>query len=134
MPDPALGGGSGWVSAAHAIVAAAVVSAGACIGIRFLAPAVLHGMIKPVQDGIALVAIAILLPEYLVTTALRRFDRRPPRLAYDLGDCVSWLASLAGATVSVILGASSRAADSVHPAVVAVLAAGLVLGHSLGQW
>jgi hypothetical protein len=104
--------------------------------VRFVLPAVLRSLILPVQDGIAVLAIIILTPEYLLTTTLRSFGQPPQRLAYDLGDSMSWAARAARAArtaVRVPFGTFSRTARGLHPLVAALAADGIALGYALAD-
>jgi hypothetical protein len=110
-------------------------SAGAaCVIVRFLLAPVLRALIEPVQEVITVLAITVLLPEYALTTAMRGLGRQPLRVAYDFGDSVSWSARQARNTIHSVLRISSLAAGRVPPAITAMIAGGIALGHAVGRW
>lgn len=104
-----------------------------CIAIRWVVPLALRILTRSLQDGIAAAAGLVLLPEYLLTTIMRRRGRAPFCIAYDLGDATAWTVRTLCATVRITFGGLSRASRSVHPAIVATISGGIALGHVLGQ-
>lgn len=117
----------------QSITLVALIIAVACVVVRWVVPLVLEILIKPLQDGIAAVAGLALLPEYALTTIMRWMGRSPFRIAYDLGDAIAWVVRTSCVTVRITFDGLSRAARSVHPAIVAVISGGIALGHVLGQ-
>jgi hypothetical protein len=94
-------------------------------------PPVLRAVIVPVQDGISALATLAVLPEYLITTALRHADRKPPRLAYDYSAAVTGVARQGRTVTGLLLGGVSRGAAKAHPLLVAVAFGALALVHVL---
>jgi hypothetical protein len=116
-------------------VAVVAVSAGtACVIVRFLLPPVLRALVEPAQEVIDVLAMTMLLPEYALTTAMRGLGRQPLRVSYDFGDSVSWSARQARTTVRSLLGISARMVRRMPPAITAVIAGGIALGHAVGRW
>lgn len=121
------------ISFCQSIILVALVIAVTCVVIRWVVPLTLRILTRPLQDSIAAVAGLVLLPEYLLTTIMRRMGRSPFCIAYDLGDATAWTVRTLCVTVRITFGGLSRAARSVHPAIVAVISGGIALGHVLGQ-
>lgn len=117
----------------QSITLIALITAVACVVVRWIVPLVLEILTKPLQDGIAAVAGLVLLPEYALTTIMRWMGRSPFRIAYDLGDAMTWVVRTSCVTVRITFEGLSRAARSVHPAIVAVISGGIALGQVLGQ-
>lgn len=104
-----------------------------CVAVHYLLPVMLRLLMRPVQDGIWLLAATALLPEYLLTTALRTTGRPPLAAAYAFDDAIIWSAQTARSTAELILRLSSRTAQRVHPAVTALIAGGIALRVTLGS-
>lgn len=121
------------ISFVQSIILVALIVTVTCVVIRWIVPLTLEILTRPLQDGIAAVAGLVLLPEYALTTIMRRMGRSPFRIAYDFGDTIAWIVRTLCATVRITFGGLSRAARSVHPAIVAVISGGIALGHVLGQ-
>ena len=105
----------------------------ACVVVRWVLPFVLHSLTGPIEDGIAALAGLMLLPEYLLTTIMRRMGKSPLRVSYDFGDAVVWAARTLRATVGIVFDGAARAAQSIPPPVVAVISGVIALGYTLGQ-
>lgn len=112
-----------------AVVVASALAA--TLLVRWVVPPVLRAVITPIQDGIGALATLIVLPEYLVTTALRHADRRPPRLAYDYSAAVTGVARQGRAVAGLLLGGVSRGAAKAHPLLVALAFGALALARVL---
>lgn len=117
----------------RSILLVALIIAITCAAIRWVVPLTLRILTKPLQDSIAAVAGLFLLPEYLLTTIMRRMGRSPFCIAYDLGDATAWTVRTLCAAVRIAFGGLSRAARSTHPAIVAVISGSIAVGHVLGQ-
>ncbi|MDQ3763196.1 MAG: hypothetical protein M3460_16610 [Actinomycetota bacterium] len=117
----------------EAIILAALAITVACIVVRWILPPVLEILARPLQDGIAAMAGLILLPEYALTTIMRRMGKAPLHISYDLGDAIAWMARTLCSAVRVILSGISRTARCVHPAIIAVISGGITIGQTLGQ-
>jgi hypothetical protein len=104
-----------------------------CVVVRWLLPFVLHSITEPIQDGIAVLAGLMLLPEYILTTIMRRMGKSPLRISYDFGDVVVWIARTLRVTVRIVFDGAARACYSIPPTVVAIISGGLALAHTLGQ-
>ncbi len=118
---------------AKSIILVALIVTVTCVVIRWVVPLALEILTKPLQDGIVAVAGLVLLPEYILTTIMRRMGRSPFCIAYDLGDAIAWMVRTLCVTVRITFGGFSRAARSVHPAIIAVISGVIALGHALGQ-
>jgi hypothetical protein len=123
-----------WLQVLSGAALVAVVGLGACLLLRFVLPVLLRTMIQPIQEAVTLPFVAVLAPEFLVTSTLRAVGRPPLRIAYDFGDLVSWTARFCRSVVYVSLSTLARAARASHPAVTAVLFGGLALGRVVGRW
>jgi len=121
------------ISFFHAITLVALIVAVTCVAIRWVLPLVLEILTGPLQDCIAAAAGLVLLPEYALTTIMRRMGRSPFHIAYDLGDAIAWAVRTLCVTVRITFDGLSRTARSIHPAIVAVISGALALGHVLGQ-
>jgi hypothetical protein len=105
----------------------------ACVVVRWVLPFILQSLAEPIQDGIAVLAGLMLLPEYVLTTIMRRMGKSPLRISYDLGDVVIWTARTLRATVRIVFDGAARAGPRIPPALVAVISGGLALAYTLGQ-
>lgn len=121
------------ISFCRSIILVVLVITATCVAVRWVVPLILRILARPLQDGIVAVAGIVLLPEYLLTTIMRRRGRSPFCIAYDLGDATAWTVRTLCATVRITFGGLSRAARGVHPAIIAVISGGITLGHVLGQ-
>lgn len=117
----------------RSIILVAVIVTIACVAIRWVVPPVLEILTRPLQDSIAAMAGLVLLPEYALTTIMRRMGRPPFGIAYDLGDAIAWAVRTLRVTVQVVFDNLARVARGTHPAIVAVISGGIALGHVLGQ-
>ncbi|KAA2254865.1 hypothetical protein F0L68_29215 [Solihabitans fulvus] len=109
----------------------AVVTAAACLAVRIVLPWAVRTVTRPLQDAIDFLTACLLLPEYWVSAAARRTAGRPPRLAYEYGFALGWLASVLCTALDRLCRTAARAGTSVHPVLVAVLASGLSTGRIL---
>ena len=117
------------IAESGAVVVASAL--GAALLVCWVLPAVLRAAIAPVQDGIGALTALIVLPEYLLTSALRHANRRPPRLAYDYSAAVTGVARQGSTVARLLLGGVSRGVATVHPMLVALAFGALALAHVL---
>lgn len=100
-----------------------LVVALACLLVRFVVPVVLKALIEPVREIVGVLAALLVLPEFWISTARRREGGAPPHLAYVYGNGVGRLAYLGYRGVGTVLRSLARAATTVHPLVVGIVAA-----------
>ncbi len=112
-----------WQLLPRALPGLFLVVAVACLVVRFVVPVALRTLIEPARDAVTLLAALLVLPEYWISRARRRAGETPPHLAYVYGDGVTRLAWLGDRGVVLILRSLSRAAVTVHPMVVGLVAA-----------
>jgi hypothetical protein len=123
-----------WLQVLSDAAVVAVVALGAGLILRYVAPMLLRSLIEPVQEAVTLPFVAVLAPEFLLTSTLRAVGRPPLRAAYDFGDLVSWAARFCRGAVYVSFSTLSRAARATPLWVTAVLFGGLALGRVVGRW
>jgi hypothetical protein len=121
------------LSAVGSLILALAVSAASAALVHWVVPAVLGGLVGPLQGSLAAAAGLVLLPEFLLTTALRRTGRAPLRLAYDLGDVIVWVVSAWRTMVRRLLDGLSRGARAAPPVAVGGVSGVLTLVYVLTQ-
>jgi hypothetical protein len=114
---------------AAVVVASALVAA---VLVRWILPPLLRAVIAPIQDGIGATAALAVLPEYLVTSAIRHAGNRPPRLAYDYSALVTGIARQGSSVTGRLLGGLSRGAAKAPPVLVALAVGAVALAGVLG--
>jgi hypothetical protein len=112
-----------WQLLPRALPGLFLVVAVACLVVRFVVPVALRTLIEPARDAVTLLAALLVLPEYWVSRARRRAGGTPPHLAYVYGDGVTRLAWLGDRGVVLVLRSLARAAVTIHPLVVGLVAA-----------
>jgi len=95
----------------------------ACVAMRFVVPVALRALIEPLREVVGVLAALLVLPEFWISTARRRDGGTPPYLAYVYGNGVGRLATLGHQGVGTALRSLARAATTVHPLVVGIIAA-----------
>jgi hypothetical protein len=112
-----------WPLLPRALPGLFLVVAVACVVVRFVVPVALRTLIEPARDVVTLVAALLVLPEYWVSRSRRRAGGTPPHLAYIYGNGVTHLAWLGDRGVVLVLRSLARAAVTVHPLAVGLVAA-----------
>ena len=103
----------------------------ACLAVRFVVPSVLRALVAPAREIVSLVASVLVLPEYWISHSRRRKGGTPPHFAYVYGDGIARLACLGDSSIVLLLRSLARAALTVHPIAVALLAVTLRIVVSL---
>jgi hypothetical protein len=65
------------------------IAALSCIAVRWLVPSAARLVLAVIEQCLALVCAALLLPEFWVSNALRKRGERPPHLAYAYANTVA---------------------------------------------
>lgn len=103
-----------------------------CVGIRWIAPFALRVLAISTQNAVGTVAAVLILPEYYVSTAIRRRQLDPPQVAYDYGAVVGWIALLLHRIIGLLLLGAADVLRAIPMTLIGVLSGGLMVARLLG--
>lgn len=103
-----------------------------CVGIRWIAPFALRVLAKSTQSAVGAVAAVLILPEYCVSTAIRRRQLDPPQFAYDYGAVVGWIAFVFHRLIGRVLLGAADALRAIPMTLIGVLSGGLMVARLFG--
>ncbi|MGH3773280.1 MAG: hypothetical protein ACRDRW_18105 [Pseudonocardiaceae bacterium] len=110
---------------------AAVLMVVSCIVVRWLLPTLLQLALRIVENCMTFTAACLLLPEYWLSTAIRRRSDSPPRIAYEYGDAIAGLCRILHTALHSAAHGLTIAAREVPAPFVAVLTGGIYLAVHL---
>lgn len=117
---------------AYGAVIVAMVIALSIVTVRWLLPLALRILLEPLRHTVDIAAACLLLPEYWLSTASRRFVGAPPYWAYEYGTAVSWVARLIHAILDRLFRGLDSVAGAVPFLVIAVAAGGITISQLMG--